>query len=149
MKKDLVNILREYELNIPREHFQYQNPDYETQIYFYNNNFKGVYSEKTNMNNLLNKRVVLSFWENSYEYNDNIFKTDGFLEMLTKTRINEQLVTVINYNENDFSDISKAIYRMTSIGLVEDFTIDYKHSRFRIVSTRHEKGYYFKNYKNI
>ena len=41
------------------------------------------------------------------------------------------------------SSIEKAIYRMTSIGLIEDFTQDYKNHQFRIVSTRHKEGEYF------
>ena len=44
--------------------------------------------------------------------------------------------------ENYAQAISKAIYRMCCIGLIEDFTQDYGTKTFRIVTTRHAVDYY-------
>jgi len=146
-EKDLNEILKKENLNIPKKYFEYQNADYDTVIYFYNNNFKGAPIEKQNIVEILNKIPIEAFYGNDGE-KKKTFQINGFLETLTNVGINEKIVSFVKYNDENYPDISKAIYRMTSIGLIEDFTQDYKNSQFRIVSTRYKESYYFKQLQN-
>jgi len=52
---------------------------------------------------------------------------------------------VINY----CSDISKAIYRMTCIDLIEDFTQDYHNTIFRIALSKKSQGKYFEGLRRF
>lgn len=141
-EKDLFEILNNNNLKIPKKYFEYQNADYETVMYFYNNNFKGPLIEKGFMVELLNKKSIEAFVGNTVE-RKKTFSINGFLETLSKIEEGKQIVSFIQYNNENHPDISKAIYRMTSIGLIEDFTQDYVKNEFRIVSTRHKEGDYF------
>src|SRR5690606_24478502 len=53
------------------------------------------------------------------------------------------LIVYVPYTDENYADFSKAIYRMCCIELIEDFTQDYKGSKFRIVCTRKESGAYY------
>ena len=141
-EKDLIEILKDKKLKIPKKYFEYQNADYETVMYFYNNNFKGPLIEKGFMVELLNIKPIKAFIDDDIERKET-FDIIGFLETLSKIERGKQIVSFIKYNDINYPDISKAIYRMTSIGLIEDFTQDYVNNEFRIVSTRHKEGEYF------
>ncbi len=43
------------------------------------------------------------------------------------------------------SDIEKAIYRMSCIGFIDDFTVDYEKKQYRIVAKRKKNGDYYKS----
>lgn len=49
-----------------------------------------------------------------------------------------------NYGFADYTEaLQKAIYRMCCVGIIDDFTQDYNHERFRIVTKRRADGEYF------
>jgi hypothetical protein len=147
-EKDLLEILNNNNLVIPKKHFQYQNADYDTVMYFYNNNFKGTVIEKEFMVNLLLKYSINVFLGNDIEKKKKTFTANGFLAILSNAEIDTEIVLLIDYTETDYPDIAKAIYRMTSIGLIEDFTQNYIDKQFRVVTKRHKEGHYFDKLKD-
>ena len=136
---ELVQELNAQGLNLGKKHFQYLNPDYQSVMFFFNQNFKGDIVEKTFMHNILSINNIYS------NFHDAISRENpkkGFLENVLTSK--ERHITVfVPYNKDNYSDIAKAIYRMCCIELVEDFTQDYRNKLFRIIAVRKkEKGYY-------
>lgn len=149
LESDLVEELRNQGLSIGRTKFKYLSPDFETNMYFFGMSFKGDLVEKSYMVNLMNTfPVYLEGSELAYK---------GFLSILTDSEIDKPLFVYVNYipdeevvapdvdplSVNRQSDLSKAIYRMTCIGLIEDFTQDYKHQTFRIKVRNKPSGSYY------
>jgi superfamily II DNA helicase RecQ len=153
-EKELIIDLKAQGLNISKKHFQYLNPDYNVMMYFFGTSFKGDDVEKLYMDKILNK-IQVEVYRKS---NPTEVKMTGFLEALSEASIGEDLTIFIPYiNDNDIpeekkhdtdvnraSDISKAIYRMCSIELIEDFTQDYKNEKFRIIVSKKTPGEYFR-----
>jgi len=118
--------------------------DKEVMMYFYDNNFKGVAHEKMVMHELLSKKPVKFFiaddenidWQPT---ND----VSGFLSTLLHAQPNENIVFYITYTDDDYEDIAKAIYRMCCIGVIDDYTQDYRNKQFRIVTKRKQDGDYY------
>jgi len=151
-KKDLDELLFQTNLSIDKKYFQYQNADYEAVMYFYNNSFKGALIEKVFMNSLLSTDSIEMFHGNDKETKPVETKTvKGFLSSLLAAEEGKEIVSFIFYTGEDKEnktegnqiDIAKAIYRMTCIELIEDFTQDYKNNRYRIVSRRKAEGEYY------
>lgn len=175
-------------LKISPRLLQYQNADYETVIYFYNNNFKGSWVEKKTMHDILDKTTTPLFIGDDAEIKECI-EVPAFLEKLLSASINTEVVALISaipvyeYTDDrgrkvkgrrlwkndgvwvmeelktgrqssvdkkevflyrDKSDVAKAIYRMCCIGLIDDFTEDYRSKRYRIVAVRKRAGEYYK-----
>jgi len=152
-KDDLLDILNSRKLNIDKKYFEYQNADYETVMYFYNNSFKGELIEKLSMFQILSAMDVDVFFGDDTEIKFNEISTvKGFLTTLLKAEVNQEVVSFIKYKTQnaingiyvDETDIAKAIYRMTCIGLIKDFTQDYNAKQYRIVSKRKKEGDYYK-----
>ncbi|MGQ1787991.1 DEAD/DEAH box helicase [Saccharicrinis sp. GN24d3] len=149
--KDLQEKLAKDNLDVRKKNIQYQNTDYETVMYFYNNSFKGAIIEKEFMNDILSLKTIDMFFGNDMEMKS-VKKVKGFLSSLLAAKVGEEIVSFIPYVdedkekgiEGDSIDVAKAIYRMTCIGLIEDFTQDYKNGHYRIVSVRKEEGGYYK-----
>jgi superfamily II DNA helicase RecQ len=156
--KDMFRNLKNKGLDIEKKHIAYQNSDYETVMYFYNNSFKGAIIEQSFMEGLLLKSNLTVFKGDDAEFKptktSNVY---GFLETLLNAKEGEEIVSFVNYIKPDLlnkkegtdTDISKAIYRMSCIELIEDFTQDYRNNRFRIVSRRKKEGDYFKGLTNF
>lgn len=148
-KDDLFEILSNNNIIIDKKYIEYQNADYETVMYFYNNSFKGEVIEKQAMFQILSVKDVEIFFGDDIELKPNKTTTvKGLLTTLLEAEEEQEVVSFINYNnanatEIDQTDIAKAIYRMTCIGLIEDFTQDYTNSRYRIVSKRKREGKYY------
>ena len=123
------------------ENYEYLNADYETVLYFYNNNFKGEMFEKQYMYQLLSKKQMdVCIGE---ETANEITKTiQGFLTTLQSVKVGDEIVSYVKY-ANDYADIAKAIYRMCCIELIDDFTQDYNDNLFRIVSVKKADGEYY------
>lgn len=136
--------LAEQNRKLNKKHLKYLSADYETVMYFYNTNFKGETFEKTNMVNILNSSDVF------VELDKIRVPKNGFLNSLTGVKDNEKVIVYIPYNQgiND-ADISKAIYRMCCIELIEDFTQNYKAREFRIVVRKKAEGSYFEGLRKF
>lgn len=151
-KKDLIEILDSNKIKMDKKYIEYQNADYETVMYFYNNSFKGEVIEKQSMNEILRiaKTDVFFGDETETKFNETI-TVDGFLTTLIKSNIGDEIVSFVKYIKPDpkngiegtDTDLAKAIYRMTCIELIEDFTQDYSNSRYRIVCKRKKEGTYY------
>lgn len=153
-ENELILELRTQNLNINRKHFQYLNPDYQTVMYFFNESFKGDIIEKTYMNKLL-KQIEVEIQTNDFPIR--LEKRTGFLNTLKNKNIGEYVIIYVPYIKDEYlknvdnhdtsvnraSDISKAIYRMCCIELIEDFTQDYTTSQFRIIAARKSPGEYY------
>lgn len=140
---ELVQELRAQNINLSKKNFQYLNADYQTVMYFFNESFKGDLIEKKYMNQLLNKASV---------YIENVTtqsQETGFLSSLRASDIGNNIVIFIPYNSGDYTDLSKAIYRMTCIDLIQDFTQDYKNQRFRVVANKKYLGGYYEGLKTF
>lgn len=132
------------------ENYEYLNADYETILFFYNNNFKGEMLEKQYMYQLLSKKEMQVCVGEGDEIN-NSQTIAGFLTTLQSINIGDEIVSCVGYvsmdnngmKKNEYSDIAKAIYRMCCIELIEDFTQDYNSKSFRIVSKRKADGEYY------
>ena len=136
--------LIEQDRKLNKKHLKYLSADYATVMYFFNINFKGAIIEEENMQNLLNVSPV------KVEINKTLFPKTGFIESLTGVKDNEKVIVYVPYikGDND-TDISKAIYRMCCIELIEDFTQDYVNNQFRIVVRKKESGQYFKGLRKF
>lgn len=136
---ELLKELRAQNLSISKKNFQYLNADYQSVMYFFNESFKGDFIERKYMNNLLNKIKVRLTKDDVDEA-----ETDsGFLNKLYSSEIGERIIVKIPYGDDDYTDLSKAIYRMCCIELIEDFTQDYANNEFRIVTVRKDEGGYY------
>ncbi|UKI46362.1 MAG: hypothetical protein L6V92_01440 [Phocaeicola vulgatus] len=182
--EDLNEIFTQRNITIPKENLEYMNADYETVMYFFNNNFKGSLTEKRTMYELLSKSTVPLFIGNNAELREPTEEVTNFLRRLLDAKSGTELVafistrtivknkgqlayiiksnnkeTQIEYIKTrtletiatkdleiyrDSADVDKAIYRMSCIGLIDDFTKDYNKNRCRIVAVRKQDGDYYK-----
>lgn len=123
------------------ENYEFLNADYETVMFFYNNNFKGENHEKLKMHQLLSKRPMEVAVVDGQK--ENIKTIHGFLATLQSVRVGAKVISYIPYTEGEYADIAKAIYRMCCIDLIDDFTQDYNSKCFRIVSYKKSDGQYY------
>jgi len=151
-KDDLLEILNSNKLRIDKKYIEYQNTDYETVMYFYNNSFKGEVIEKQTMFDMLSIAKTDVFFRDDAETKSNeTITVDGFLTTLINSNIDVEIVSFVKYIKPDHkngiegtdTDLAKAIYRMTCIELIEDFTQDYAYNRYRIVCKRKKEGEYY------
>jgi hypothetical protein len=143
---DLQQELNAQNLNISKKNLQYINPDYQAVMFFFNESFKGDVVEKRFMHQLLSTKNVDI--KNAIQ-NEELIQSTGFLSPLRASDINTEIVVYIPYSDFDKADLSKAIYRMTCIELIEDFTQDYVNHQFRIVTRRKKKGSYYQGLKRF
>ncbi len=142
-EKELIEELGSQGIRLSRRYFQYLNPDYRTVMYFFGESFKGDLIEKRYMFDLLKRKELF------VRHGQASLPVNGFLTSLLGKEPKEKVVVFVPYLESDdreksnYADLSKAIYRMCCIELIEDFTQDYRNSRFRIIATRKESGQYF------
>ena len=157
-KKDLEQLLKDNDIKIDKKYIEYHNADYETVMYFYNNSFKGEIIEKKAMLSILNINKTDVFYTDNTEVNtDKISTVNGFLTTLLNSKENQEIVSFVKYIQPDIrngiegtdTDIAKAIYRMSCIDLIEDFTQDYANNRYRIVSRRKSDGSYYEGLKSF
>ena len=148
--KDLNDYLRTAGLRIPKESIEYQGADYNTVMYFFDNNFKGEFEEKKNMHHLLSEMELEYFIGNDKKDKPNQHLTaKGFLETVLNAQPGTEVVSLIPYDDISYADVAKAIYRMCIIGLIDDFTQDYSTGKFRILSTRKKNGSYYTRLKEF
>lgn len=141
----------------------YLDVDKDVMMYFHNNTFKGATHEKQVMNDLLSIKDVDFFIsdDETIEELDTV-GVSGFLDTLLNSKPEQNIVSFLSYvdksnfnpvihNAKKYEDyqgidrydfVAKAIYRMTCIGVVDDFTQDYPNHRFRIVTKRKLDGEY-------
>lgn len=145
-EKDLTELLQAKNIDIDKKYIEYRNADYETVMYFYNNSFKGEIAEKTSMYGILSKKPTDIFYGDNSETKPDETKTvQGFLTTLIGSNVDDEIVSFVKYVKGGTdTDLAKAIYRMTCIELIEDFTQDYENDRYRIVSIRKKEGEYYK-----
>jgi superfamily II DNA helicase RecQ len=143
-EEEIKTKLAEQDRKLNKKHLKYLSTDYETVMYFFNSSFKGAIIEEENMQNLLCVSPV------KIEINKTLLHKIGFIESLTGVKDNEKVIVYVPYNKgiND-TDISKAIYRMCCIELIEDFTQDYIKNQFRIVVRKKEVGQYFEGLRKF
>lgn len=149
-RKDLELYLNYNKIRIPKECIEFQNPDYGTVMYFFDNNFKGESVEKKKMHELLSVKPIEFFIGNDRKDKPTERKTvNGFMETLLNADVGTEVVSLVSYDDECYSDIAKAIYRMCIIGLIDDFTQDYSTRKFRILSTRKKNGSYYNRLKDF
>jgi hypothetical protein len=90
---ELQNEIRQAGLSISPRMFQYQNVDYETVMYFYNNNFKGSLIEKRTMHELLSKSTTPLFFGDDAELKECVEVPD-FLRRLLSAPEGEEVVAL-------------------------------------------------------
>ena len=143
---DLEAVFAEAGMELPKKDLQYLNPDYNTVIYFYNNNFKGDLVEKKAMYSLLSQAEVEVFFGDSAEHKTALtLETSNLLAKVLSADVGTEIVAFIKYSDdenatNNYTDVAKAIYRMSCIDLIDDFTQSYSTRKFRIVITRKPDG---------
>ncbi len=144
--------------------------DKEVVMYFHNSTFKGATHEKQVMNDLLSIKDINFFIteDETIEELDTV-GVSGFLETLLNSKPEQNIVLFLSYvDKNNFNPaihnakkyedyqnvdkydyVAKAIYRMTCIGVIDDFTQDYPNNRFRIVTKRKPNGHYYQYLKDF
>jgi superfamily II DNA helicase RecQ len=148
--KDLQEYLKSIKVRIPKENLEYQGSDYNTVMFFFDNNFKGEYEEKKKMYYLWSEMDLVYFIGNDKKDKPNAhIPAKGFLDVVLNSKPGTEVVTLISYVDDSYADIAKAIYRMCVIGLIDDFTQDYSTRTFRILSTRKPNGSYFNRLKDF
>jgi ATP-dependent DNA helicase RecQ len=135
----------------------YKDVDKDVVMYFHNNTFKGALHEKSVMYDLLSiKKIDFFIAEDETIEELDTENVSGFLDTLLNSEPNENIVSFISYNDNPthtgidkYDYVAKAIYRMSCIGVVDDFTQDYPNKRFRIVTKRKANGKYYESLKQF
>lgn len=94
-KEDLQDVLIQTGLDIPARNFEYQNVDYETVMFFYNNNFKGTLVEKRTMFDLLSRSKTPVFIGNDAELKDTIQVSD-FLQKVLDSDEGTEVVALVS-----------------------------------------------------
>ena len=94
-KKDMDELLRQNDLTIPDRAFEYQNVDYETVMYFYNNNFKGALVEKRTMFELLCRSKTQIFYGDDAELKDTV-QVSNFLQKVLDATEGTEVVALIS-----------------------------------------------------
>jgi superfamily II DNA helicase RecQ len=187
--EDLQDTLTRNGLEVPKRNLEYISADYETVMYFYNNNFKGSLLEKQTMYELLSKSNTDIFLNDNVEINTTETVSD-FLKTFLSVPVGTEVVafvsakTVAKYQNKRYfveyqnktknvaglqdennqkievelknieilrekADIAKAIYRLCSIELINDFTEDYANKCYRIVAVRKTDGEYYQGLKRF
>lgn len=141
--------------------------DYGVQKFFYDGNFKGAEYEKCIMYFLMTSQNVRA--ENTDADHISSCRTvRGFLSEFDAAEVGHDFISYISYahpsedswrldemlrrhqlspidRSPEYQDaISKAIYRMCCIGLIDDFTQDYTKKEIRIVARKKGEGEYYK-----
>ncbi len=148
--QDLVDYLKNEHIRIPKENIEYQGADYNTVMFFFDNNFRGEFEEKKKMNYLLSEVDIEYFIGNDKKDKPNErIHAKGFLDIVLNSGVGTEVVSIISYQDDSYADIAKAIYRMCIIGLIDDFTQDYSMRSFRILSTRKKNGSYYERLKEF
>lgn len=96
--------------------------------------------------------ALANFYKRYFDLNDIIDIVDNIKNANTlygTTLLEKTISKVLEHISrliicNTHSDLAKAIYRMTCIGLIEDFTQDYANNWYRIVCKRKKEGEYYK-----
>src|SRR5690606_13243607 len=97
-KDDLFELLKQGNIEIDKKYIEYQNADYETVMYFYNNSFKGEVIEKMAMFQILIQQETKVFYGDDFEIkNDDIIIANGFLETLINSNVGDELVSFVTY----------------------------------------------------
>lgn len=147
---DLAQYLKINNIRFGAENIEYQSADYSTVMFFFNNNFKGELEEKEKMHELLSTKEIQYFYGNDSQYKSGeMRKANGFMEALLNSRPDTELVIWISYDDDSYQDVTKAIYRMCVIGLIDDFTQDYRMNSFRVLAVRKKPGSYYERLKDF
>lgn len=102
--EDLNEILTQKNITIPKKNWEYMNADYETVMYFFNNNFKGSHREKRTMHELLSRSPIPLFVGNNAELREPTEEVINFLKRLLDSEVGTDLVafistqTIVRYN---------------------------------------------------
>jgi superfamily II DNA helicase RecQ len=146
-ENELTQIIKNLNLPLNRKNFRYLSADYETVMYFFNESFKGDTVEKRFMHNLLSMSEVYIEQASNSAFGESLkierISKNGFLESLIDAKNNSEVIVYVPYTNQNSTDISKAIYRMCCIELIEDFTQDYVNKQFRIIVHKKEEGEYY------
>lgn len=94
-KDDLHSILLQNGLKIPARNYEFQNVDYETVMFFYNNNFKGTLVEKRTMFELLSRSITPIFYGDDAELKDTVQVSD-FLQKVLESEVGTEVVALIS-----------------------------------------------------
>lgn len=129
----------------------YSNVDKDVMMYFHNNTFRGALHEKQVMYELLSKKNIDFFITDDDTIEENeTYSVFGFLDTLLSAEPNQNIVSYISYIDDisyeqfdKYEYVAKALYRMSCIGIVDDFTQDYNKKRFRVVTKRKLDGEYY------
>lgn len=151
--KEMNDYLTLNHIRIPKENIEYQGADYNTVMYFFDNNFKGEREEKIKMFELLSKKELVYFYGNDKKDKPSEYHSaNGFLSTVLDSKPGVEIVSLVEYDKKNYADLAKAIYRMCVIGLIDDFTQEYKSEDggvFRILSTRKKNGQYYQRLKEF
>lgn len=151
--KEMNDYLSYNHIRVPKENIEYQGADYNTVMYFFDKNFKGEYTEKLKMFELLSQKELYYFYGNDKKDKPlERHPAKGFLDVVLNSKPGTEVVSIIEYENSTYADLAKAIYRMCIIGLIDDFTQEYRDNNcgaFRILSTRKKNGQYYQRLKQF
>lgn len=147
-EKDLKDYLKQNRIRLSHEYFDFQNADYDAEMFFFDNNFKGELAEKTRMNDILSKVDIRYFYGDDKEIKE-AQHAKGFMNVVLNAEVGQKIVILITYSSDEYADVAKAIYRLCCIGVIDDFTQHYgvpgkpESYYFRIVCERKSAGAYY------
>lgn len=147
-EKDLKDYLKQNKIRLPHEYFDFQNADYDAEMFFFDNNFKGELAEKIRMNDILSKVDIRYFFGDDKEIKETQH-AKGFMNVVLNAGVGQKIVILITYSSGEYADVAKAIYRLCCIGVIDDFTQHYgvpgrpESYYFRIVCERKPVGAYY------
>lgn len=148
MELDLKRKLKEIGLNELSKDFTYMSPDFDTVLYFFDENFKGDAYELSNLEYLLFKsKLTIRFVQDKRIVESK--ESNGFMQALLSDSTPDEIHVIVPYTEENYPDIAKAIYRMACIDLVSDFTQDYRNKTLKIQANKKAHGSYYDELKHF
>ena len=109
-------------------------------LFFHKNSFKGVKNEIENIEKLLDEYIfpALNDIPEDEDFVNVIIPFDAFAEQDDKNKESKKV-------NGDRNDIEKAIYRLTILGLIDDYTLDYHTENFEAAISRKDESKLIEN----
>jgi hypothetical protein len=131
--KDLEQLLKEKGFEIPKKSLEYLSTDYETVLFFYNNNFKGSLLEQQTMRKILSRSETKFFENDDEEFKmDQIESVNNFLDKLLSSDEGTEIVAFIS-NKTLALFNKKEVYVERIINKIVDVNGKNKEKKYAVI----------------
>ena len=87
--------------------------------------------------------------DENWSYTDFVKQLPLNDQKLKDLLLNDNMLKVRYYIPRNMADTSKAVYRLTSIGIIDSYTIDYSGKYYTLYASKKEYDVYFDNFRDL